>query len=163
MAPDRRAEGESCRYGCPVSMPPDPAGPLRSRHRLVFESIWVVGVVVYGLARTLVVWQALGDYGVNPWVYGTIDLISSVPYAIGTARVVTGVMDHDWPRVRRWGSIAVTAFFLPDLYIVVAGHGMPALVYVILAVWVFVAAVLAARAVAGSIRSARVETTGDAM
>jgi hypothetical protein len=156
----RRAKSEQGRYGCPVSTSLDPAVSGRSRHRIVLESVWVVGVVAYGLARTLVVWQALGNYGVNPWIYGAIDVVSSVPYAIGTARVVTGTMDRDWVRVRRWGLIAVAAFFAPDLYIVVAGHGMPALVYIVLASWVLVAAALAARGIAGKLRSARVETTG---
>ena len=156
----RRAEGERGRYGGPVSTPPDAAGSVQSHRRVVFESIWVVGVVAYGLARTLVVWTALGDYGVNPWIYGVLDVVSSVPYAIGTARVVTGVMDRDRARVRRWGLIAVAAFFAPDLYIVAAGRGMPTPVYIVLVAWVLVAAVLAARGIAGKIRSGRVETTG---
>ena len=142
-------------------VPTPPAGRSgQTRHRLVLESTWVVGVVAYGLARTLVVWGALGDYGVNPWIYGVIDLVSSVPYAIGTARVVTGVMDRELGPGAPWGLIAVAAFFVPDLYIVVAGHGMPTVVYVVLGVWVLIAAVLAARAVAGKIRTARLEATG---
>ena len=98
-----------------VSTAPEPAGPANSRLRILLESTWVVGVLAYGLARTFVVWSALGDYGVNPWIYGAIDLISSVPYAIGTARVVTGCLDRDWARVRRWGLIAAVAFIAPNL------------------------------------------------
>jgi hypothetical protein len=152
-----REEWEKGRYGGAVAFPPDPVDVdrTRSRRRRVVESVWVVGVVAYGLARTLVVWQALGDYGVNPWIYGVIDVVSSVPYAIGTARVVTGTIDRDWARVRQWGLIAVGAFFAPDLYIVLAGHGMPRLVYLVLGVWVLGATVLATRGILGKIRTAR--------
>lgn len=139
-----------------MATPPDPTGPQHSRLRFVLESTWVVGVLAYGLARTFVVWGALGRYGVNPWVYGVIDLVSSVPYAIGTAKVVTGIIDRDWARARKWGLIAVVAFIAPDLYIVIAGHGMPALVYVVLGAWVAVAALLAGRSVALKLRTARV-------
>ena len=138
-----------------MSTSPEPAGPANPRLRVVLESTWVVGVLVYGLARTVVVWGALGDYGVNPWIYGAIDLFSSVPYAIGTARVVTGCLDRDWARVRRWGLIAAVAFIAPDLYILAAGHGMPAIVYVVLGTWLLVAALLAGRSVAVKLRAER--------
>lgn len=144
------------RYGWPVPTPPDPAGPSSSRLRVVLESTWVVGVVAYGLARTVVVWQVLGDYGVNPWIYGVIDVVSSVPYGLGTARVVTGILDRDWARVRRWGLIAVAAFSAPDLYIVVAGRGMPTLIYVVLGAWLLAGAALAARSVVRKHRAERV-------
>jgi hypothetical protein len=143
-----------------VPKTPDPAGPEHSRLRVVLESTWVVGVLAYGLARTFVVWGALAGYGVNPWVYGLIDLVSSVPYAIGTARVVTGTIDRDWARVRKWGLIAAVAFIAPDLYILTAGHAMPAIVYVVLGTWVAAAALLAGRSVALKLRSARVMTGG---
>lgn len=109
-------------------------------------------VVAYGLGRTIVVWQALGGYGVNPWVYGAIDLVSSVPYGLGTARVVTGVLDRDWARVRRWGTIAALAFVAPDVYIVFAGESMPWPVYVVLGAWCSVAAVFAFRSLRRQVR-----------
>jgi len=137
----------------------EPDVPASSHLRIVLEATWVVGVVAYGLARTLVVWGALSDYGVNPWIYGIIDLVSSVPYAIGTARVVTGILDRDWARVRKWGTIAVLTFFAPDVYILLAGHGMPTTVYLVLGAWLLVAIAIAGRGMSCKLRDARSTAT----
>jgi len=64
-----RAKGEGEESPATVALvptSPDPDGPPNTRLRVVLESTWVIGVLVYGLARTFVVWGALGDYGVNP-------------------------------------------------------------------------------------------------
>jgi hypothetical protein len=81
------------------------------------ERIWVLLVVLYGVGKSIVVWQTLGKYGVNALLYFLFDIGAAIPYGIATARVVIFGLARDWPRVRMWGAIAVVTHFIPDLYI----------------------------------------------
>jgi len=121
--------------------------------RRIIERLWVVGVVAWGLGRTVIVWETLGGYGVNPWVYGAIDVVSSVPYGLATARVVENLIDRDRVTALRWGVVAAVTFVLPDLYIVIAGRHMPVVVYVVLALLVVLLGTLAARGVVNKARA----------
>lgn len=81
------------------------------------ERIWVLLVVLYGVGKSIVVWQTLGKYGVNAVLYFLFDIGAAIPYGIATARVVIYGLARDWPRVRMWGAIAVVTHFIPDVYI----------------------------------------------
>ena len=81
------------------------------------ERIWVLLVVLYGVGKSIVVWQTLGKYGVNAVLYFLFDIGAAIPYGIATARVVIYGLARDWPRVRIWGAIAVITHFIPDIYI----------------------------------------------
>ena len=52
---------------------------------------WIVGVFGFSVARALVVWPTLGAYGVNPWIFLLVDVLTAWPYAYGQVRVVLGV------------------------------------------------------------------------
>lgn len=105
--------------------------PSRAAKRRLLERLWVIVVILYGAGRAFVVWKALGKYGVNPWLYLALDISSSWPYGVATARVVTSVIDRDFSRARTWGVIAAITFLLPDLYILAAARHVPTEVYVI--------------------------------
>ena len=81
------------------------------------ERIWVLLVVLYGIGKSIVVWHALGKYGVNAILYLIFDIGAAIPYGFATARVVIYGLAKDWPRVRIWGLIAVITHFIPDVYI----------------------------------------------
>lgn len=81
------------------------------------ERVWVALVVLYGIGKSIVVWQTLGKYGVNALLYFAFDIGAAIPYGVATARVVIYGLARDWPRVRIWGAIAVVTHFIPDIYI----------------------------------------------
>ena len=81
------------------------------------ERIWIALVVLYGVGKSIIVWQTLGKYGVNAVLYFLFDIGAAIPYGIATARVVIYGLARDWPRVRIWGAIAVITHFIPDIYI----------------------------------------------
>lgn len=81
------------------------------------ERIWIALVVLYGVGKSIIVWQTLGKYGVNAVLYFLFDIGAAIPYGIATARVVIYGLARDWPRVRIWGAIAVITHFIPDVYI----------------------------------------------
>jgi len=81
------------------------------------ERIWVALVVLYGVGKSILVWQTLGKYGVNALLYFAFDIGAAIPYGVATARVVIYGLARDWSRVRIWGAIAVVTHFIPDVYI----------------------------------------------
>ncbi|MCU1370085.1 MAG: hypothetical protein JWO77_1279 [Ilumatobacteraceae bacterium] len=141
--------GSSSSTGSP-HFPDRPRSKLRQR----LELSWVIGIVVFTLVRFFVARETLEKYGLNIWVFGFIDLITAVPYAIGTARVVGALVDRDLAGASKWAGIAAISFFAPYGYILWAGQDatFPTSVYVILGLLV---AVFGANAVWGIVRKVR--------
>ncbi len=128
----------------------------RTLRRRRIEIVWVLLSVAYGIGRAVVVAVTLSEYGVNPWVYGAIDAVTSVPLGIATARVVGAGIDRRWSSVHRWALIAGAAFIAPDVSILVMGGGrLPFAAYVIVGVVVFVSATVSLRAALGKMREGR--------
>ncbi len=98
------------------------------------ETAWVVAVVLYGVLRSLVVWKALAKYGVNPLIYFVIDVGSSWPYGVATARLVRSAVRRDGEKAVKWGVLAAATFISPDVYLVATLHRAPRFVYGVIAV-----------------------------
>jgi len=119
-----------------------------------FGRAWVAAVFGYSILRAVVVWPTLGTYGVNPWVFLVIDVLTAWPYAVGQVRVVQGLRRKNWKKVESWGIVTLLSFLAPYAYIVLAGSGeMPALAYAVVGLLVVV---IGAAAVMRIIRQARV-------
>lgn len=96
---------------------------------------WIVTIFGYSVARALVVWPTLGDYGINPWLFLAVDVGTAWPYAYGQVRVVKAARAKDWSRVQVWTAIAALAFVAPYAYIAGAGSGdMPLLAWIVIGV-----------------------------
>lgn len=91
------------------------------------ERLWVGLVLLYGVGKSILVWQTLGKYGVNALLYFIFDIGAAIPYGIATARVVIYGLARDWSRVRIWGAIALVTHFIPDIYIFAVLHEPPPL------------------------------------
>jgi hypothetical protein len=92
----------------------DPATLARRR---LLSRTWAGVVVVWSIIRTLIVWAAVGDYGLNPWIYLAIDLASACIDAITTPRMVLSFIDDHHRKAVRWAAISLAAFIVPDAYI----------------------------------------------
>lgn len=71
----------------------------------------------WSVIRTLIVWAAVGDYGLNPWIYLAIDLASACIDAITTPRMVLSFIDDHHRKAMKWAAISLAAFVVPDAYI----------------------------------------------
>lgn len=91
------------------------------------ERLWVGLVLLYGVGKSILVWQTLGKYGVNALLYFIFDIGAAIPYGIATARVVIYGLARDWSRVRIWGALALVTHFIPDVYIFAVIHEPPPL------------------------------------
>jgi len=123
-------------------------GPVERRRSKVrlFEQAWIVGVVGYSVLRFVVAWGTLGEHGVNPWVFGVIDVGTAYPYAKSVAAVTKRVAARQWQAVLRPAAWSIAFFVAPYGYLALAAREAPAGIKSGL---VLVIAVLAVAAVAG--------------
>ncbi len=104
-----------------------------------FGWVWIVGVFAFSVARALVAWPTLGRYGVNPWVFLAIDIITAFPYAYGQVKLIKVVVAKDLRAIQIWALVVLVTFLAPYLYIFVAGSGeLPTIGYVIICVLIAV-------------------------
>ena len=109
------------------------AAVLARRRR--WTQMWALIVIAWSLLRTLIVWAAVGDYGLNPWIYLVIDLASASVDAVTTPRMVLAFVDHHHRRAAEWALISIGAFIVPDVYIFAGTRRLPSsMVLVIVAV-----------------------------
>ncbi|HEU5150259.1 MAG TPA: hypothetical protein VFU19_07165 [Iamia sp.] len=116
---------------------PDIGSDRRQSRRRKLETTWVIGVVLFTLARFGAAWGALADHPRwAAWTFGVIDLATAVPYAVGTARLVTSLIDRRAQAAARWGLVAAGSFLAPYLWIAWIGRdgSLPTVVYVAVAV-----------------------------
>lgn len=109
----------------------------------MLEAVWVALTVGYAIGRAIVVARIFGKHGVNAWVYGTIDVITSFPLGVATARAVGAAIDHCWTAFRRWTLVAGFAFIAPDLYILGFARHVPIHVYIALGIYLSITTGLA--------------------
>lgn len=117
----------------------------------------MVGVVAFVVVRFVLAYSALAKYdALTVWIFGILDLGTAVPYAIGTARLVTSLVDRDLQGAARWGTLASVCFLAPYVWIAWAGRDgeFPTVVYVVVAL---LAASLGINAIYGIRRRVRLE------
>lgn len=122
----------------------------------------MVGVAAFTLVRLVVARETLGKYGLNIWLFGLIDLLTAVPYAVGVARVVGAMVDGKGRSAGMWFVVAVVSFAAPYGYVALAGVGasFPPGVYVVLGVLMAIFALNAIWSVARKVRSRRKASAG---
>ena len=109
---------------------------MNSKNRLWFlrdkrtHGVWLVLVLGWAIFRAVAINKFFSDHKVNSWGYLAVDLASSVPYAIYSARAMVNYLDKDWQKFRK--SIGLTAgfFYIPDLYVLVFARSVSSLLYI---------------------------------
>jgi hypothetical protein len=111
----------------------------------VLGRAWAGGIVAFSIARALIAWPTLGRYGVNPWTFLVLDIVTALPYGIGQALTVKILRDRDRaPReALPWALVVAAAFLAPYIYIFSASGSMPLLAYLGVLAWMAVFGVLA--------------------
>lgn len=115
----------------------------------------MIGVVAFVLIRFALAYSVLAkESKITAVVFGIVDLVTAVPYAIGTARLVTSMIDRNHQAAARWGAVASASFLAPYVWIAWAGRdgNFPPIVYVVTALCVVF---LGANAVLGIRRRVR--------
>jgi hypothetical protein len=92
--------------------------------------IWIFLVLAWSIGRSIVVSKVFEKYGLNPKLYFAIDFLSSIPYAYASAHSLLAFIDKKRTRSIAWGLVTIAAFYLPDIYIVLASQQVPASTYI---------------------------------
>ena len=109
------------------------------------ELAWFFAVMTWSVIRIIAVSTWLQDYGVDPFHYAMVDLGSSAPYSLASARLLGSLVDGRMRRATSWGVLTVVTFVAPDLYIFTAGRALPWASYVVVGTIATIGAVLAIR------------------
>jgi uncharacterized membrane protein YhaH (DUF805 family) len=134
---------------------------VRTKRQTFWERIWASTIVLYTFAATFVVWKALHKYGVNPYLFFVIDLITSWFYGLSSARFVVAVIHKRWSEIQRWGWLSALNFMLPQVYILVSANHVPKDVYIIIFSVIGVMVAFAVLGVVSQIRVARREESAE--
>ena len=126
---------------------------MRTKRQTFWERLWASTIVLYTFGATFVVWKALHKYGVNPYLFFVIDLITSWFYGLASARLVVAIIHKRWSETQKWGWLSALNFMLPQIYILVSARHVPRDVYIII---YSVIGVMVAFAVVGIISQLRV-------
>jgi len=108
---------------------------MNSKNRLWFlrdkraHGVWLVLVLGWAIFRAVAINKFFGDHKVNSWGYLAVDLASSVPYAIYSARAIVSYYDNDWRTFRKCTAITVLCFYIPDIYVLVFARQVPRSLY----------------------------------
>ena len=131
------------------------AETLQRRKRL--SRTWAGIVVVWSLIRTVIVWAAVGEYGLNPWIYLALDLGAAIIDAFTTPRMVLSFIDDHYKQAIKWAVISLVAFIIPDLYIFLGTRELPKRIIVVLCVIIGLTLTVGVVSVVRKIRKGRAE------
>jgi len=90
---------------------------------------WLLLVLAWASFRAIAINKFFGAHNVNAWGYLTVDLASSIPYAIYSARAVVNFLDRDWIAFRRNVILTAIFFYIPDIYVFIFARAVPPSLY----------------------------------
>jgi hypothetical protein len=129
--------------------------PATLARRKVLVRTWAGLVIGWAVIRTLIVWAAVGDYGLNPWIYLAIDVASACVDAVTTPRMVLAFVDDQYKTAIKWALISLVAFIVPDLYIFIGTRELPRRIIVIVCVIISLTLTVGVIGVTRKIRAGR--------
>ena len=99
--------------------------PLEILRTTGAKRTWFFLVLAWALIRTIAVKDFFSAYGIHPWIYLLIDLLSSIPYAHYSANLVISYLDKKWNNARKNFLLTAVFFYVPDIYIFTAANKIP--------------------------------------
>jgi hypothetical protein len=132
----------------------------KQRKRAAVSRAWAIAVMSWAFVRTLIVWAALGDYGLNPWVYLVIDLCCAAIDAVTTPRMVLNFIDGHYRSAVGWAVVSLVAFLTPDAYIFLGTRSLPVKLVIIVAIIIGITMSAAVISVLRKIRRGRSAIAG---
>lgn len=121
--------------------------------------VWTITVVVFCVARAVVVWPLLQQNDVNPWWFLALDVGTAPTYGIGQAMGVKLMRDDRRPMrdAVPWIVLLMVSFVAPYGYLLASAGKLPGYVIVGVVLWMVLFGGLAGVRMA---REVRVGTAG---
>ena len=112
-------------------------------HRRRLEWAWYGISLLYCCVRVYLADRYVRRYGLDVPAFAVVEFSSTVPYAVGTARLVGALVDRAMRRATFWGLVASAGFVAPDLFTLVTADRTPGWLVAVIVVWLCGATVLA--------------------
>lgn len=108
--------------------------------------VWTITVVLFCIARAVVVWPVLLEHDVNPWWFLALDVGTSPTYGLGQAMGVKLLRDDRRPPrdAIPWIAVLLVSFVAPYAYLLASAGKLPGYVIVGVVLWMAVFGALAA-------------------
>jgi len=104
---------------------------------------WLVLVLAWACLRAFAINKFFGHHNVNAWGYLVVDLGSSIPYALYSARAVVNFLDKSWAQLRRNTALTALFFYIPDIYVFIFARTVPTSLYVGFGITIIIFSVIA--------------------
>lgn len=116
--------------------------------------MWTLGVVVLCVARAVIVWPMLLEYGINPWWFLVLDVGTAPAYGLGQAMGVKILRDERRPMrtAMPWIAMVLVSFLAPYLYVLRSAGHLPSYVVYGVVLWMAVFGSLSAWRMARDVR-----------
>lgn len=116
------------------------------------ERAWLASNVAYAVLRIWLARQFLAEHGLNVWGFAVVEAVSSIVWALASARLVRAVVSRRSGPAIGWAAIATVGFFAPDAFVLGTTHHVPLWLYLVIGTWITVATVLGAQRLIVAIR-----------
>lgn len=91
----------------------------------LLKQAWITAVMAYTLIRTILIWKIFAKYGVNQYIYLTIDLVCSYFYAIYSTKLVIETNQTHYRKLIQYLSLTLVFNFVPDFYVLLNAKEVP--------------------------------------
>jgi hypothetical protein len=108
--------------------------------------MWTLTVIVFCIARAVVVWKPMEHYGVNPWWFLALDVGTAPLYGLGQAMGVKLMRDERRPMrdALPWIAMLFVSFVAPYGYLLASAGHLPSYVILGIVAWMVVFGTIAA-------------------
>ena len=108
----------------------------------IIKRAWISIVLAYAAIRTLIIWKIFAKYGVNPYAYLAVDIVSAYFYAIYSTRLIEEIHETHYKKTLKYLFLTALFNFIPDIFILVTAKEVPkALITSFIQVIIFLALV----------------------
>lgn len=103
---------------------------------------FMIGLLAYVVFRFVLVAGSLKTYGVNPWVFLLLDVVTVPPYVKGNSGLIRSVAkDDSLAASLGWGTVVIASFAAPYVYMyAVGGQNFPLIVSIVIGFVIFMLA-----------------------
>jgi hypothetical protein len=129
----------------------------RAAIRRRLEHAWFFVVVAYALIRIFLADKFLAKYGLPIKPFAVVEIMSSMVYALASARFIGALVDNHNRKAGFFGLCSLVGFGAPDVFVIAASDHIPRSIYVVLALIVLGTAVYTIRELRSKMRKARVQ------
>ena len=105
---------------------------------------WIAISLVWSVTRAVIIGHVFGTHGTSAYGYLIVDLVTTIPYAIYSAKAAFSWLDKS-PMFAKYFAIASGCFIAPDVYVIATARYVSLVVWIGFGTFVLVMAVLAVK------------------